>query len=100
VRHFERGLEPLKRLLFEAATNDALEIARQIGAQARERRGPIAQNRGAQIGMAYARERPRAARQLVDQDTEREQIRPRVQRLAPQLLGRHVRSRAHHLPGM
>ena len=45
-----------------------------------------------------AGERARPGRQLVDQDAEREQIAARIDRLAADLLRRHVRHRAHDLP--
>ena len=40
-------------------------------------------------------ERVPSGQQLVEQDTEREQVGAAVERLAPQLLGRHVLRRAH-----
>jgi hypothetical protein len=43
-------------------------------------------------------ERDAARRELVEYDPEREQVGARVGRLAPHLLGSHVRQGAHHLP--
>ena len=48
-------------------------------------------------GITRMSERVPAGQQLVEQDTEREQVGASVERLAPQLLGRHVLRRAHPL---
>jgi hypothetical protein len=48
---------------------------------------------------AFAREQARAGERLVQHDAEREDVRARVDRLAGDLLRRHVARRAEHHPG-
>src|SRR5882672_7914027 len=78
VRHIECGLEALAGLFLQAATDNALEIQRQVGAQARERGRAVAQDRRAHVGKCFAGEWSLPGRELVDQDAEREQVRARI----------------------
>jgi hypothetical protein len=98
VHHVERILEPLAWLLLEAAGYDALEIGRELGAHRAERRWRVPQDRRTDIGERRARERTLTAGQLVEHDPEGEDIGPRIDALAADLLGRHVRHGAQHLP--
>ena len=97
VVQLERRLEAVARLLLEAAADDAIELAGKLRAQLGERGRRVAQNGRADIGGRVAGEGAAAARQLVDHDPEGEEIGARVGRLAADLLGRHVRHRAHDL---
>ena len=86
-------------MLLEAAADDVLELGGQVDANAGRRRRRVAQDRRAQVGERSAGEGAASRRQLIEQDAEREQIRARVDRLAADLLRRHVRHAALQRPG-
>src|SRR5688572_16823046 len=74
VADTEGSLVPLARVLLQAA----LENAREIGRDSRQRGRRVAQDRGADVGRGLPAERPRAGDELVDDDPEREQVGSRV----------------------
>src|SRR3954468_23173348 len=78
VAHVERGLEALTEALLQAAADHALEITRNIGAQAREWRRGVAQDRRAHVGRGGPREWPATGGEFVEKDSQREQVRARV----------------------
>jgi hypothetical protein len=85
-------------VLGEALLNDASQIRWDLGIQ--ERGGqrvavenPVDDERGRVRGKGLL-----ASRDLVEHDAEGEQVRPRVDLFAPDLLGRHVRPRADGTP--
>jgi hypothetical protein len=65
VRHVERRLGALPRVLLQAAADDPLEIAGEIGAHARQRRWRLVQNRRAHHHRRRSRERAASGEQLV-----------------------------------
>ena len=84
------------RVLLEAAGDDLHQPLGQAGAEGREGRGRVAQNRGGELGRGGSLERPPPARHLVEQDAEGEDVGPVVERLPRHLLGGHVGHRSHH----
>src|SRR4029077_14944319 len=91
VSHAQRRLEPLARLLLEAATHDSIEIGRQVRPYARKWPGLLPQDGVADVHVRLARERPLSGSELVEHDAEREQVGARIHGLAADLLRRHVR---------
>src|SRR3546814_17551010 len=57
---------------------------------------PLVQNRPDGLGGARARESPLGAQHLVEHGPETEDVGARVNRLAPELFGRHVRHGPEH----
>ena len=82
-------------VLFERLVDDALELWRQVGVEARGRSGRAVQNGVVDNGCSRARERLSARGHLVEHGAKAEQVRARVELLASCLFGRHVRYRAH-----
>jgi hypothetical protein len=98
VVHVESGLEALARALLQTAAHDALEIERETGAHPPERGRRVAKDRGAYVGGCLPGERAATGGELVEDDSQREEIASRIHGLAAQLLRSHVRHRPHHLP--
>jgi hypothetical protein len=78
-----------------ATAHDALELSRQVGADGGERFGCVTQDGGAYVRRGRSTERPPSDRQLVEDDSQREQVAARVHGLAADLLRRHVGHRAY-----
>jgi hypothetical protein len=101
-RRVERGKQvartrkAVSRILLETAAYDGGDPLRQVGADPADGRRRVAQDRGRELGRGTSFERPSAARHLVEDDPEREEVRPRVERAARDLFGRHVRDGPHH----
>ena len=77
--------------LLERALDHARERPRHVVAQLRDRPRRVLQYRGEDRQVRVALERPLAARHLVEQDAEREDVGAVVDRQPLRLLGRHVR---------
>ena len=88
-------LEPIARLLGEAAAHDALEGRGRL-----ERRRPLVYDCGDGRKRRVAAKRPAAAQHLVEHRAEGEHVRPCVHCLPLGLLGRHVRHGAHDDAGL
>jgi hypothetical protein len=93
------GREALLGLLGEAPTENLLELARHILARAGERLRLVAQNGRHRVELRLADEGQLRGEHLVEQNTEREDVRARVDRSALDLLGRHIDERPHDLAG-
>ncbi len=103
-RALERGQQrrhrwmPLRRIGRQAADEHAPE-PRRHAAVCRGRRDGTEQHVDRQLLVARAGERARAVQRLVERDAERELIGLRRRGAAGELLGRHVRRRAHDRAG-
>ena len=91
-----RGSVAIDGELLEEPHDDALQGSRNLGSPCTKRRRGRASDalgRRAAILCVVPFERPRSREQLVEHHAEREQIAPRVRRVAEDLLGGHVRGR-------
>ena len=89
-------LEAVDRQLLDRPHHDALERRGHVGGapvEGHRRVAADAQGRRTRVGLVAALEGAGAAEHLVEDDAEREHVAPRVDRLAEDLLGRHVRGR-------
>ena len=87
------------RVLLEASLHDPREAGRERRLQLLERRRIVLENGGHHVGRRVSPERADAARHLVEDGAEGEEIGPGVDALAAALFGRHVGDRPHDLPG-
>ena len=99
VAQLEGRLEPGARFLLEAAPDDAIEVGREVGPDFRERLRRVAKDGRAHVRRRRPVEGSVPGDELIEHDPQREQVRPCIDRVATDLLRRHVRHRAHHLPG-
>jgi hypothetical protein len=94
-----RRLPALLGVFFEAGSNDGREAERQRRLHIVEWRRLFLENGRHKSGLRVPDERSPAGEQLVQHDTEREQIAARVRILPFYLLRRHISQRAHHGTG-
>ncbi len=90
-----RGLQTSLAILLETPRDQAAELRRHLRAPRGHDRWCVPEDGRHERGLASARERPVAGRHLVQHDAEREDVGARVDGAALDLLGRHVRHRAH-----
>ena len=85
-------------ILFERLRDDPFEIVGNLGIEA-DRCGWLAiENRVENHSRGVAGERPTTRAHFVEHDAEGEDVTPRVERLAADLLGRHIGDGAHGRP--
>ena len=89
-------LHSVTRVLFQAAPDDAGQIARQIGTNVGDGRCRIPQNRGDQLGGRISIEGPLSRRHLMEHDAQRKNVGAMVEGAARSLFRRHVGWRPHH----
>ena len=80
-------------LLGEAAADDPAQLRRELRQAHLQGRRLPREDRGHGVGLAPPAERPRSREHLVEDYAEREDVRPRIKGLSPDLLGRHVGGR-------
>ena len=88
------------RVLLQAVDEDAIELARQVGASRRDRRRIVAQDRRGELGRGGAHKGPLSGSHLVEDDAEREQVRGARRPRHPGLFRRHVGIGAHDGAGL
>ena len=99
AREFGGALVTIGRLLGQCALHHRVPARNQRGVERRRRRCLLVQQL-VHHGGHRAGERLLAGQQLVQHDAAREQVGASVDRLAEQLLGRHVARRADHRAGL
>ena len=97
VRELAGGGEALRGLLRERAADERVE--RDELGRALERRGILVESRREDRRRAVAGEDAPAGQGLVEQRPRGEEVGPRVDRVAEDLLGRHVARRSHDEAG-
>ena len=93
-----RELEPLLRILLQAAPGNPLESRRSALDLFRHLRRLVAQDRGQGLRGAVAAEGTGSREHLVEDGAEREYVRSDIGRLTARLLGRHVADRSQDDP--
>jgi hypothetical protein len=89
------GLDAVARIFFEAATDDAQQIAGKIGSRVGDRGRIVAQNCRGQFGRRFSGEGAAAGAHLVQDNTEGKNVGAMVESAPRDLFGRHVGGRAH-----
>ena len=88
-----RGVESILAPLLEAATDDPFERRRCVR---RELGRIVFEDSGQRLRTRLTLKCPPARQHLVDDHTQREDVRAMVDRLPTHLLGRHIAHGAHH----
>ena len=102
VEQFNGRWITARLIFFEAAVDDVPEGFGHVRPNVLQRRRLIAHDRVHRRPLGLATERPASGEELVQHDAEREDVRPRIDRLPERLFGRHVAAGAddHSGPGM
>ena len=95
VAQIEGRLETLLGILLQAMPCDPTQVKGQIGLHFRHRRRIVPQQGRDHLCGVLAAEGPPAGGHLIEQDSEREDIGPLIDRLSFHLLWGHIRHRAH-----
>ena len=96
VVHVARGVVSRYRRLLQRASHDVLDVERDGRIHLHGRRGFLMQDLIEDGSERAAAERQRRGQHLVQDDTETPEIDAVIDRIAPQLLWRHVGDRAQH----
>src|SRR6202011_549670 len=91
-----RRLEALIRVLFEAMTDDAIELGGQARIDLPKRRRIVPQNGSHRVDRRSSIESGPARRHLVENTSEGEDVRARVGAVCANLLGSHVSNRSQN----
>ena len=93
-----RGVKPPIPVLLDAVPDDVVECRRDVPPRLRQLRRILLQDRRDRVARRVPLERPLAREHLVQDRSEREDVRAVIHGQAAHLLGRHVAHRAHHRP--